>query len=930
MDTVEHLREALFELNQKRNRDLEKLTQSQAVLAGLEKIAAAESPTAALDALLTSVRSSTDCDAAVLLECVGSNCHAIASTDPDLGDCSNVNAEFISKRNLRIVNLSAVSEQAYDLSRNGQYRSMISAPFEVKSDEALVLVCLSREHAKLSARHQTIAARLIALAAQTLATKKLADENSLLAAVLNRSSASFSIANADDPEARLIYVNDAFEKLTGYSSTEVLGKNCRFLSAEESDAKIRADIRTTINQRSVGQFEVRNKRKNGDVFWNNLSIFPVEAGNNTYVVATQWDLSARINAEEERDFARKQLVSALASVKEGILLLDPEDRVVFTNDGYQKFHNLGKDALPQGADFVQAWAAAKERQGHSKENAHLNGLEVLRKVKKPCIQRDLTLPSGLQVLETNAQTSVGGTVSVLSDVTPLKVAQKQLSERVAAIDSVQDGIAITDMDGRFIYLNPSHISMFGYAKASQLIGRKWSVLYDADQMSFINEVAIPGMMKSGQWRGDVLGRRKDGTPVSQEVTLTQLVGSGLICVTRDITERIQNEAERAALRDQLHAAQRQEAIGQMAAGLAHDFNNCLSVMSGSAALVQESRSESERDLHAQRIIDSGAKAAELTGRLLRFGARNSQRSALDIRDPIRSAFDLVRSSLRADINLVLDMPREPIICEIDPTDVLQVILNLVINARDALTNRAGTIYVSLEKMDGACMTNTPILGQIDPQSEYAVVQVEDNGSGIEVDDLDSLFEAYMTTKADQGGTGLGLSVVRSLLQANNGSIDLSSRPKEGTKFSIFWPLKSMQIQSRSAVSNAYREVDLKGVKVIVVDDDQQVAETIATFLEHAGCEVVICDEPQEAVLVVREEPTYWDVIVTDYDMPQMTGAALAQEIRNIAKQLPIILVTAVPEYMGGERAGSKLFNARLSKPIDAKRLISEVGRTIGR
>ena len=674
---------------------------------------------------------------------------------------------------------------------------------------------------------------------------------------------------------------------------------------------------------------MRNIRKSGEQFWNNLSIFPVDAGDSSYIVATQWDLTARVEAEAERDLARQQLVSALGSVKEGILLLDPEDRVAFVNERYCMFHNMRANAITTGADFVKVWANTMLDRGQSIEQAQDNAKATLADLKSSYVQRDVTLPNGFHVLQTNAQTSVGGTVSVLSDVTALKVAQQQLSERVAAIDSVQDGIAITDASGRFIYLNPSHIDMFGYSRPSEVIGRKWHSLYHPLQMSFMEDIAIPEVMNSGRWRGDVSGRRKDGQPISHEVTLTQLDGAGLICVTRDISDRVQNETERTTLQDQLHSAQRQEAIGQMAAGLAHDFNNYLSVMSGSAALVLDAASVKERDQHAQRIIDASENAAELTQRLLKFGARKSERDAIDVREPIKSALNLVRSSIPPEIELSLDMPRQPLICEVDSTDVLQVVINLIINARDAIEDGAGAIKIGLEKINGSRLDSRLVMGEIDETRDYAAIHVEDDGHGIEPEKIGTLFDAYVTTKSDQGGTGLGLSVVSSLVQASDGGIAITSEVQSGTRFSIYWPVETQDVQSIAAPAKS-SEVDLEGVRVIVVDDDPHVAETIATFLEKAKCEVVICDDPQEAIFVVEDDPTYWHVIVTDYDMPTMNGAELAAEIRQTVAKMPVILVTALPSYMGGDRTGAKFFDARLSKPIDAKRLISEVGRVVGR
>ncbi|MEM8977937.1 MAG: PAS domain-containing protein [Pseudomonadota bacterium] len=928
MDSVEDLREALFELNQQRNADLEQLAQSQAILAGLKRISAAETPRDALEALLISVRESTGCDAAVLLEVGENKCERIVSTDLELQNFSGMDPAFITKQTRRLVDLSAVRDFVGPTLSGGRYKAMISTPVQSATGESLVLLCLSSNASTLTNSHKKIAEQLVALATQTLAAKKLTDENALLAEVLNRSSASFSIADAGDPDCALIYVNDAFEALTGYSREEALGQNCRFLSAEDPDSPVRRDIRQTVADRAVGEFEVRNKRKSGEIFWNNLTIFPVEADNRTYVVATQWDLTSRINAEAERDLARQQLISALASVKEGIILLDAEDRVVFANRQYLLFHGLGTEKLARGEAFVTAWQKTLIACGHAPLEAKESALAKLSELKASAGQVEKTLSNGFQVLETNSPTSAGGTVGVLSDVTALKVAQQQLSDRVVAIDNVQDGIAITDIAGRIVYANPGHTKLFGYDNPRQLLGKKWSLLYHTEQMGFIEDTAIPAMLDTGQWRGDVMGQRKDGTPIAHEVTLTQLPDTGLICVTRDVSERLQNEAERLSLREQLNSAQRQEAIGQMAAGLAHDFNNCLSVVSGSAALLKDTEAPAERSVHTQRIIDASEKAAELTGRLLRFGSRNSQRKRLDMREPMQSAYELVKSSVGANIDLKMALPSGSVFCEIDPTDVLQVVMNLVINARDAIGRSAGTIRIDLETVPGSRLVDRDVFGELASDQDYVALYVEDTGGGIAPETLDKIFEAYVTTKSDAGGTGLGLSVVRSLVLANSGGIELSSQLGVGTRFSIYWPLGSAEKPETDQPTPSVSEKDLTGTKAIIVDDDIQVAETIATTLERAGCETIVCEDPNDALMVVEEDPNYWDIVITDYDMPDMTGAILAEKLRMIAENLPIILCTALPVYMGREREGSKLFNARLSKPIVPGTLVSQIWQTL--
>ncbi len=926
MSENEKLREALFELEQVRAHSEQKLAQSEAILHGLEQVTLARSPREALDALLRSVLYSIKCDAAALFEVKGNDCKRVATTNDRLGSGENLDADYISSRPLHVSDINLVAGKLEDLHCNGRYTEVLTVPSAASDGICHVLACLCETAGRLTKTHLKIAERLVSLAVQSIEVKKLADENALLAEVINNSSASFSIADADDPDQKLIYVNRAFEQLTGYSSEEATGSNCRFLSAEPADSETRAALREAVKQKAAGTFELVNKRKSGEIFWNHLNLYPVETGSGEYLVATQWDLTARVLAEQERDAAHEQLVSALSSAREAILLLDHESRLVFANRQYLSMHQIEGVEFEAGQLFGDFWRFALEASGKSQADSEKLAKEKLERLTNRHFQSELKMPNGVQVLETIADTSVGGTVCVLTDVTPLKVAQQQLAERAAAMEAVQDGIAIIDEDGRFVYLNPSKAQLFGYRSPTELIGRKWSCLFGSKAMDFIEARAIPMVKRRGKWRGDIDGVMKDATPVRLEISLTRFGEIGLIATVRSIEERLRAEAERTRLQQQLNDAQRQEAIGQMAAGLAHDFNNCLSVISGTASLLSDEAFSDAVVDNSNRILLASKRAAELTRRLLNFGTRSSLKKRVDIRQETEAAIDLVKYSVRSDTELVSSMPQEALQCLLDKTEFHQVLVNLVMNAQDAIEVGPGRIDVSLAESAGD-QTRTPIRGHLRPGKTYAKLSVSDNGIGIDTGDIETLFEPYISTKTASGGTGLGLAVVQSIVLSNGGAIDVHSTKHMGTTFHVFWPLESSQIAEEDTAKAEPEAEPLPGTSVLVLDDDIEVAETLAGLLEKMGCEVIVCDDPNEALEVLKADQAYWDLAITDFDMPQMNGAEFARKLQNFTVKVPLVLCTALPEYRGEVR-GEGVFAGRLSKPVDPEQLLQMVHQIV--
>lgn len=514
----------------------------------------------------------------------------------------------------------------------------------------------------------------------------------------------------------------------------------------------------------------------------------------------------------------------------------------------------------------------------------------------------------------------GGFAAIIRDISARKAAEARLARQVAAVEASDDGIALTDAEGTFVFMNRAHAAMFGYPDPAALIGRPWSVLYCLEEAQRINDEAMPVLFAQGQWRGETQGLRADGSAIEQEIALSLSPEGGIVCVTRDVGERRGMEREKARLREQLMLAQRQEVVGQLASGIAHDFNNLIAAISGTAELLRHIEDNRVRH-HGLRIQSAATTAAGLVEKLLTLGRRVPSPKLVDLRRTLWNVRDLVAPSLTDPLHRIeLELPPAPLMALADDTELNQVVLNLVLNARDAL--RPGETHrIKLEVMgaEGYQPAGRVMLGAI-PEAPAALIRVSDTGIGICAEELDQVFEPFFTHKGE-AGTGLGLAVVAGIVASNGGALAIQSWPDCGTVFEIWWPLGLAE--DADADARAPRGgTRLAGKAVMVVDDNSAVVDTVAAMLEGLGAEVGPCIQPADAIAVLREDPDAWDLVITDYDMPGTNGAQLAKRLRKIRPDLPILLLTALPRVHQLHQGGGSVFDGVLGKPASAVQLAS--------
>ncbi len=928
----ERLREALLELQLLREREARNHKETHALLSGLECIRSDQSRAKSIHALLSVISQSVGCDLTLILRNSDQGSVVLHACSAGFEGLSWSSVGVPIRKSRRIVDVRSLIEADNDVPEPlQQFRAMITEPLEIDQSEAAVLLCLSREKGQFTKADSRLLGRFGKIASQAMAGLELEENNAFLAAVIAGSSSSFAIGDFGDGDLSLSYVNKAFERLTGYDQSEALGGKRCFFSSEPEESKSLQAFRDAINNREHGTFLLQNQRKNGEAFWNQITLSPIidEDGVANHMVATQIDVSPQVKAEQDRDEARQRLEDALSSTGEGFLALDADGKVLFANTRFVEFVSLYKVDWGVGWHFTDIWKRYLMKAGMPEQMAQEKAEEYLERLMTKARSLETHLPDGRVVLVNERPIVGGGAVIVAADVTALKSAEQSLMQRAAAIENVQDGIAITDVDGLVSYANPSLLALWNITREADIVGRSWVGFYAPQEVKLITE-KLENLSPENSLREEL--RLDDAVFKSRvhEVSLTPVADLGNVLTVHDISDRLKDERERAVLRERIQAAQRQEALGQMAAGLAHDFNNLLSAITGSATLITDHPdSTPETRKNAERIAKAGFRAAELVNNLLDLGSREQSKELIDLKNMLGEALELARSSIGNNAQLVSDLGDHPVLTFASQTDVLQLVLNLILNAQDALPMEGGKITLRITRDPILPDRDKINLGRLDPNYSYVAISVEDTGSGISPDNLENVFKPYFTTKGNLG-TGLGLAVVSSVVKANDGGLTVHNNTDGGTTFVVYWPLSERPTDAVENEQEIAPDVDLSGLPVLVVDDDLAVAQVIATLLELNGAEVSIVDDPQIALEALSADPDSWGCLVTDYDMPEMNGGELVEKITEIAPNIPRIVVTALARRLRDPRLNNQSVDAILAKPVDPTYLVNAVKSAVVR
>ncbi|MGX9727293.1 MAG: MASE3 domain-containing protein [Candidatus Electronema sp. VV] len=419
---------------------------------------------------------------------------------------------------------------------------------------------------------------------------------------------------------------------------------------------------------------------------------------------------------------------------------------------------------------------------------------------------------------------------------------------------------------------------------------------------------------------------RSGGQVDVEVSAVPLLESGRVvsvrAIMRDITERKKEEQERKKLEAQLRQSRKMEAIGTLAGGIAHDFNNILGPILGYAEMALEALPEgSSIAPWLNEVLRAGGRAKELVRQILAISRKCEQElQPLRIQPVIKETLKLLRSSLPTTIEIRqrLDPACGTVLA--DPTRIHQVVMNLCTNAYHAMRETGGLLEVSLRQTELAAETMPGRLRL--PPGPYLQLEVRDTGCGIPDDMLEKIFEPYFTTRAKGEGTGLGLALVQSIALDFGGDVAVTSEPGCGAAFSVYLPvIKGAQEEHPGG---AAAPLPCGCERVLVVDDDVNIAELAMNMLVSLGYQVTARTSSPEALALFMAEPEAFDLVLTDMTMPQMTGAELAAKLLAVRPGLPVLLCTGFSELMDEQKAVAQGLRALLMKPFSKAELACAV------
>ncbi len=479
------------------------------------------------------------------------------------------------------------------------------------------------------------------------------------------------------------------------------------------------------------------------------------------------------------------------------------------------------------------------------------------------------------------------------------------------------GTAIMDPSGRYLSTNASLDALLGF-EPNELVGRYlWEQCPNESSAAAISHMRrlFDGTVRSSRWEQRY--RRPDGREISVQLTAALLQGaSGAVqswlCMMEDITDRKQLEAR-------LRQAQKMEAVGRFAGGIAHDFNNTLSAISAYAQILfDDLREDDERRLDAAEILKAASRAAGLTRQLLTFSRnRTLDYELLDICTIVEEFAALLRPLLPASIELTTHVPQGAVTIQADRTQFEQVLMNLALNARDAMPS-GGQLKIELTRR-GASDASA---NHRDAQCGFAVLTVTDTGAGMSAEVRARLFEPFFTTKAEGHGTGLGLATVYAIVRQAGGTVIADSRPGEGSRFSVTLPVASGPAPAGCPATAATPSAERQSrVTVLLTEDEQSVREAARRLLQRAGMRVLTARDGKEALDIISTDEQI-DVLMTDVMMPVMGGMELIERAAVLRPGMRIIVISGHADI--GEPEAALGGDMTLRKPFSADSLIHAV------
>ncbi|MCB2191385.1 MAG: PAS domain S-box protein [Deltaproteobacteria bacterium] len=728
------------------------------------------------------------------------------------------------------------------------------------------------------------------------------------------------------------YMSEDIQELTGYPLAHFTTNGQRSLNqlvTPHDREQVITQVREAVRLRKPFDLEYRIQHADGSLRWvyDRGQAFYSEDGEPQWLDGVVLDITAAKRAEEELRQAKEMAENYLRMAGTILLSLDREGKIILLNKkgyeilGYQEGELRGLDWFD--VCLPPAWT----QQVRTSLLAAMRGKKELDEYyENPVITKsgqERTIAWHNALLR-DRQGRVYALLSSGEDITDRRLAEENLKRISGELDRfftlAQDMLCIADASGVLRRVNQEWTRTLGYS-LEELQGHSIK--------EFTHPEDIPATDKALKRLGEqrpILGYvnrcldKQGGTKWLEWRAVA--MGEVVFASARDITQRIMDEEERDRLEHQLRQSQKLEAIGTLAGGVAHDFNNVLSAIMGYTELAQLGLASGEKPARElDNVMAAAARARDLVRQILSFSRQSGRKlQPLELRPLINEALHMIRASIPTTIDIEENLGARGMRVLADPVQIHQVLMNLCTNAYQALEESGGVIKLSLDAVKVGDGTQEEYLGL--KQGEYLLLTVIDNGPGMDPGILDRIFEPFFTTKEAGKGTGMGLSVAHGIITAHKGAIKVESSLGQGSKFMVYLPVFTGKEESQPAQTPSSPPRG-KG-RILLVDDEDTLVDVGRNALEHLGYQVIGTTSAKEALQLFKDDPESFGLVITDFTMPEMTGFKLAEQLLAVRPEVPIILCTGYREQITTEQSRRQGISQLLIKPIN----LAQLGRAV--
>jgi PAS domain S-box-containing protein len=721
----------------------------------------------------------------------------------------------------------------------------------------------------------------------------------------------------DTETLRFLAVNAAAVAKYGFSRDEFLARTIDEIRRPEDVPAVLADVRTRKPPGLRGPALWRHRCKDGTVLQVQVtSEDTLFDGRPARLVMAQ-DLGEAERHASEIHEKHRFLQSILDGMPAVVFVKDLESRFTLVNEAWEQFTGCPREkAIGKKAhDLFPADVADRIRRDDLQAFGAITRTEteeVVPGARGP--QTQLTSRFSLR----DDEGRPNGLVGLAVDISERKRSEEQQARLSRVVEQASESIIITDPQGTMIYVNPAFERISGYS-AAEAVGENPRVLKSGHQDVTFYRRMWETLARGEVWKGRMVNRRKDGTLYQEDATIGPVRDASgrivnYVAVKHDVTNEMRLER-------QLMQAQKMEAVGRLAGGVAHDFNNLLGVITGYGEMtLRKLRAEDPLKAKVDEILKAAERAAGLTRQLLAFSRQQVlQPRIVDLNDLVGNVEKMLRRLIGEDIRLTTSL--DPVLGSVkaDPGQLEQVLMNLAVNARDAMPD-GGRLTIATQDVE----LGPEEVARHPPTRPglYVLLAVTDSGTGMDAETQSHLFEPFFTTKEMGKGTGLGLSTVYGIVKQSGGYIWCESEVGSGTTFRIYLP--RIDEDAPSARRPAPPRLAHGSETVLLVEDDPSLRDLVSEILEGAGYTVLVADDGARALRIAEEYAGPIHIIVTDVIMPGETGRRTAEAIKAVRSEVEIL-------YMSGytteaiEKHGVLSPGARfLGKPFTTEDLLRKV------